>query len=771
MKKLILLLLLGLVTVPGIADHPANTLNILLIHSYHHEYPWTASQHKGFVETLQASLPEYNIVFSTEYLDTKRVKPSEAYKERFLEYITSKYQDHEPDLIYISDDNAFEFLHSRGEFRPLWNIPVVFSGLNNPHYHDGVNGENITGVYEIKDIPRTIDLAKQTSSTDKIIFLGDGGTTDRAIDDWIKTRPEQKDITHIQQAEIEKVLDSLNSIKPTVIVLTTIGGMRDSSDNLLPLQDIIHSIASTGHKILVMEDAYLHPGILGGYITSGHMQGTTAANLAVRILKGESAEDLKPIINGQSELVLDWNMLQESGLDLDNALFKTAQIINKPLALFEQHSKIIRWLLIFVGALLVIIAIFAYNTRLKNRLLNEQRRDCLTGLGNRIKLLQDIDKMDNPYLAVLNINDFKVINNLYGLEIGDAIIASYADQTLSRIGKRSCLYRLSGDRLGILRNVTTSPQDFGTHIGNLINHIQSNRYSVGELDINLTITAGISGGDKALLIPRAEQALQQAKENNKPYVLINGSTDHTKKQKENIFWAQKLHSALEEDRIIPFFQPILNNKTGQILEHEALVRLIDDDGNIVSPSFFLNAAKRTRQYEQLTHAMIKQAVARIKKHSASISINFTVEDIRNKRTVRYLKEAISQHGIADKIIIELTESEGIENYGEVANFIDEIKRLGCRISIDDFGSGYSNFTHLIHLNADYLKIDGSIIKDILTDKDSELVAQSIVDFAKCLNMKTIAEYVDSLEVLKKVTTLGVDYSQGYFIGEPDLELH
>jgi EAL domain-containing protein (putative c-di-GMP-specific phosphodiesterase class I) len=768
MKRLFVLLLLGLITVPGITGNKADSINILLIHSYHQEYPWTVSQHNAFVETLQASLPEYNIVFSTEYLDTKRVEPSGAYKKSFLQYLASKYKDHVPDLIYTSDDNAFDFLHS-GEFRLLWKSPVVFSGLNNPHYHDDFSEENITGVYEIKDIVRTLELAKQLSSTDNIIFLGDGGTTDRAIDNWIKTRPEQSDITHIQQAEIGKVLDELNSIKPTVIVLTTIGGMRDRSGHLLSLQETIHTIAGTGHKILVMEDAYLHPDILGGYITSGHMQGATAAKLALRIIKGQYAKDLKPVINDQSELVLDWNMLQELDLHLDKALLKTARVINKPLPLLKQHHKIIKWLLIFVCVLLVIIAIFAYNARQKNRLLNEQRIDHLTGLGNRIKLLQDIEEMYNPYLAVININDFKVINNLYGLEIGDAIIASYAHQTHNRIGKKCSLYRLSGDRLGILQNVITSPQSFGAHIGRIINYIQSNQYSVGELDINLTITAGISGGNKALLIPRAEQALQQAKESNKPYVIINGSTDNTKKQKENIFWAQKLHSALEEDRVIPFFQPIVNNKTGRILEHEALVRIIDEDGSIVSPFFFLNAAKTTRQYEQLTHSMIKQAVGKVKKQSSSISINFTVEDIRNKKTVHYLKEEISQHNVADRVIIELTESEGIENYSEVAKFIDEIKQLGCRVSIDDFGSGYSNFTHLIHLNADYLKIDGSIIKDILTDKDSELVAQSIVDFAKCLNMQTIAEFVDSREVLEKVTALGVDYSQGYFIGKPDPE--
>lgn len=769
MKKLILLLLLGLVTTPGVAADKAEHLDVLLVHSYHQDYPWTVSQHQAFIKTLQAAMPEHNIVFSTEYLDTKRVEPTKAYKKSFLQYLVSKYKDHVPDLIYTTDDNALDFIDSQGF--SLWQkSPIVFSGLNNPSEQRNNRNNNVTGVYEIKDISETLSLARQIASlTDSIIFLGDGGTTDLAIDKRISPRLKQAGITHIHQADIEKVLDTLNSIEPSVIVLTTVGGMHDSSGQLLSLQQIINTIAATGHKILVMEDTYLLPGVIGGYITSGNLQGATAAKLALRIIKGASAEDIKPVVDSRSELVLDWNMLQKLNQPLDEPLLKTARIINKPLPFLQNNPYITRWLLVFVGVLLIIIVGFIYNSRQKNRLLNEQRIDRLTGLGNRVKLLQDIEKTQTPCLAIIDINNFKVINNLYSIKIGDAILVSYAHQISEQLGNEATLYRMAGDRFAILRGVTIAPKEFAIRIEQIINHIQSNQYSFGDLEINLTVTAGISGKNKELLIPRAEQALQQARANNKPYAITDGSTDNTSQQKENILWAQKLHSALEGDRVIPFFQPIVNNKTGQILEHEALVRIIDKDGSIISPCFFLDAAKTTRQYEQLTHTMIKQVLDKIKKCSASISINFTVEDIRNDKTVRYLKQEISQNDVANRVIIELTESEGIENYSEVAKFIDDIKKLGCRVSIDDFGSGYSNFTHLIHLNADYLKIDGSIIKDILTDKGSELVAQSIVDFAKRLNMETIAEVVDSQEVLEKVTALGIDYSQGDFIGKPDPE--
>jgi len=154
----------------------------------------------------------------------------------------------------------------------------------------------------------------------------------------------------------------------------------------------------------------------------------------------------------------------------------------------------------------------------------------------------------------------------------------------------------------------------------------------------------------------------------------------------------------------------------------------------------------------------------------SISLNFTVEDIRNHETVRFFKDKLSEYNVADRVVVELIESEGIENYEEVSRFIAEIKALGCRVAIDDFGTGYSNFTHLMHLNADYLKIDGSIIKRINDDRNSELVTRTLVDFARRLGMETVAEYVHSQAVQDKVVALGVDYSQGFFLGKPGPEL-
>jgi len=191
-----------------------------------------------------------------------------------------------------------------------------------------------------------------------------------------------------------------------------------------------------------------------------------------------------------------------------------------------------------------------------------------------------------------------------------------------------------------------------------------------------------------------------------------------------------------------------------------------DDGEVISPFFFLEAAKSRRHYASLTKRMIEKTFQAMIDKDVTVSINFTVEDIRDKGTISFFKQKLNEYQVADKIIIELTESEGIENYHEVAEFITSVKELGCRVAIDDFGTGYSNFMHLIHLNVDYLKIDGSIIQNIVTDKNSEIIVKTIVDFTYQLGIETIAEFVDSQELLDKVIELGIDYSQGYFLGKP-----
>ena len=749
-------------------------LDIVVIHSYHQDYPWTARQYQGFTRTLSHALPDYDINYSVEYLDTKRVEPSPDYSRKFLHYLRAKHRDDAPDLIYVTDDNAMNFMLDSG-VQAFPGTPVVFSGVNNLSLAGTLDRQHITGVFERKGVARSIELVRQIRpGTKRIIFLGDGGPTDQAIAARVREvshRYTGLEIVRIGKSSLKDLRQALQTAGTGVVIVTTIGGVHDTSGRVLELDEIMRVITGTGRMVLVMEDAYLFPGVLGGYVTTARLQGESAARLAIRIIRGEAVSSIDPVMESPGELVFDWNTLQHFGIQLDDALLARATIINQPLPFLERYPRLVRWALgVFAAVTVLVIGAFIFVTRRKNRLIRKQTTDDLTGLPNRTRLLQDAGAMTSPYFAVIDINNFKAINSFYGLDIGDAVLIAVSQEIMRLLPDRARLYRMGRDQFGVLADCAMHFTAFTQLIGTIVEALRHNHLAIGEPEIHLTASAGISGDESTSLIAGAEQALTMARERNEGYAIDEDALENAERQKQNILWANKLSTALEEGRIRPFFQPIIHNASGRRNKYEALVRLIDEDDSIVAPFFFLEAAKRTRQYALLTRAMIEQSLCMLGDRPISVSLNFTVEDIRNPETVRFFKQKLSEYKVAGRVVVELIESEGIENYEEVSRFIAEIKALGCRVAIDDFGTGYSNFTHLMHLNADYLKIDGSIIKCINEDRNSELITRTLVDFARRLGMETIAEYVDSQAVLDKVTELGVDYSQGFFLGKPGPEL-
>ncbi|MFQ5642680.1 MAG: EAL domain-containing protein [Thiogranum sp.] len=770
MQRVIFVLMLAM---PALTAEAAarERLEVVVIHSYHQDYPWTALQHAGFTGALSRALPEYDINFSVEYLDTKRVMPSSAYLQTFRAYLQAKHHDDLPDIIYVTDDNAMNFVLETG-VQSFQATPVVFSGVNNLALARTLDRQHITGVFERKGVERSIRLVQQVRpETERIIFLGDGGPTDQAIGARIREvshRYTGLEIVRIGRSSLDELLEALRTAGPGVVIVTTIGGVRDTGGRVLELDEIMKLITDTGRMVLIMEDAYLFPGVLGGYVTTARLQGETAARLATRIVHGEAVSLVEPVTESPGELVFDWNALQRFGVRPGADFLHGAKIINQPRPFLERHPLLVRWALgIFIAVTVIVIAIFIFITRRKNRIIREQTTDDLTGLPNRTRLLQDTLTMSAPRFAVIDINNFKAINTFYGLDTGDAVLVAVSQEIAHLLPDGVRLYRMGRDQFGVLADRSLDFGSFKQLVAKIVETLRHNHLPIGEPEIHLTASAGISGRESTSLIAGAEQALHMARDRNEGYAVDEDALEDAERQKQNILWANKLSTALEAGRIRPFFQPIIHNASGRRDKYEALVRLIDEDGSVVTPFFFLEAARRTRQYAMLTRAMIEQSLGMLGDRSISISLNFTVDDIRNHETVRFFKNKLHEHDVAERVVVELIESEGIENYAEVSRFIAEIKALGCRVAIDDFGTGYSNFTHLMHLNADYLKIDGSIIKRINGDRNSELVTRTLVDFARRLGMETVAEYVDSQAVLDKVTALGVDYSQGFFLGKPE----
>jgi diguanylate cyclase (GGDEF)-like protein len=395
----------------------------------------------------------------------------------------------------------------------------------------------------------------------------------------------------------------------------------------------------------------------------------------------------------------------------------------------------------------------------------------LTGLPNRLSLLKKMIKDGDVALLILNIDDFKEINDFYGHEVGDQILIEFSLRLKKMFNEENkiALQHLGADEFSLLFIQKPSLSEFIIFIQQLVIDVEKMIYFYENNELGIRVTLGASYQKEGAL-EKADIALKSAKKQKKSYLIYDEKLNVEKQYKNNMEWVKKLKYAMETDNIVPFFQAIFDNKSNEVVSYECLIRLINKDGEVITPYSFLTIARKSRLYSQLTKIMIRKSCQYFEYLNFDFSVNLSVEDILDKETVEYIKMNIEKYHVSKKIVFEILESEGIENYGEISLFIKEMKLLGCRIAIDDFGSGYSNFEHLLKLDIDYIKIDGSLIKNLDTDINAQMVVETIIDFAEKLNILTIAEFVHNEAILKKVKELNVNRTQGFFLAEPKAEI-
>ncbi len=424
------------------------------------------------------------------------------------------------------------------------------------------------------------------------------------------------------------------------------------------------------------------------------------------------------------------------------------------------------------GAIIEYLAIRHEITELieqRKNLTTIATQDPLCIVGNRYKLNLDINQHIVNNIAVIDIDKFSQINDFYGHKLGDEVIIKFSKLLQENLTNEFELYRLHSDKFAI-HNYTLSSDRFT----NFIIHLNAKMIeSVIETDVksfDIVTTSGISSCDKDVILSTAEMVNKYAKNISKKVLSYSPDLRIEEKFENNIKWTEKVKKALNENRIITFYQPIYNNVTNQIEKYETLVRLKDTDGSIISPFYFLDIAKSSGQYIEITKIVIQKSFEKFKDLDIEFSINLTIEDILDDEVSLYLENMLSEYKIAHKVVLELVESEGIEEFETVQKFIQKVKFLGCKVAIDDFGTGYSNFEYLAKLQADYIKIDGSMIKNINNDENMKEIVKTIINFSKKMDYKTIAEFVATEEISNTIKELQIDYSQGYYIGVPQEEL-
>jgi len=397
-----------------------------------------------------------------------------------------------------------------------------------------------------------------------------------------------------------------------------------------------------------------------------------------------------------------------------------------------------------------------------------------TKLPNRAALENDLKKMNDPLVIVCSIDGYDELLEFYSFDAINKMEEEFARICIKCIALESESYTFYHTNSGIftialdLSNNDDLTKEKLTELSQeFCDEVRSQSIKFDDYEFTPLITLGISVAEKSPY-ENAITAMYKAQKKRVPFLFADDVMELAYKEiRNNIVWIKKIKLALEEDRFLPYFHPIHNNKTDTIDKYECLIRMIDVDGEIISPYHFLDISKRAKYYHQLTRLMFDKSFRVFAKRKEKFSINLSGGDIENADIRAHILNALEkQPNVAKRLIFELLEDESFISLPILKSFIADIKQFGVRIAIDDFGSGYSNFKRIMEFQPDILKIDGSLIQNIGIDPYSLNIVSTIQSFAEKSGLITVAEFVETESIYKCVSKLGIDYSQGYYFSEP-----
>jgi diguanylate cyclase (GGDEF)-like protein len=433
---------------------------------------------------------------------------------------------------------------------------------------------------------------------------------------------------------------------------------------------------------------------------------------------------------------------------LDTAFKNFKTKLNDDLKKFEILSYILAGFIIGLILLLIIYVVKLDRNIKEVYFLLEH--DSLTNLKNRYKLNQDIKGKDVT-LILFNIDKFKNINDHFGNEIGDKILkqlASLLKYSFKEIFKEVEVYRVGADDFAVVLEDIKDLNKLKEIVEDIIFYLENIEFKIDDISLNINLSAGIA--NKEPYLENADIALKNVKKDIKEKVAI-----YKEKMKKdiliNIQKSNEIRDAIKNNQIILYFQPIFDREI-KIFKYEVLSRIIIKN-KIFGISSYLDILKENKMYHKVTEIILNESLRNLMKYpNLNLSINLSIEDILNKEIVKFIKEKFSDEKIASRVTFEILESE-VKDYEILKTFIADMKQYGITFAIDDFGSGYSNFSRVLNLEVDYLKIDGSLIKNIDSDKNSRLIVETIVDFAKKSGKKTIAEFIHSKKIFEITKSL------------------
>ena len=442
-----------------------------------------------------------------------------------------------------------------------------------------------------------------------------------------------------------------------------------------------------------------------------------------------------------------------------------------------------------VGAVMVCSDV-SHTRRLALQLAHQVSHDALTNLTNRSAFEQRLDQLlegihpgETHALLYIDLDQFKVVNDTCGHTAGDELLRQLAQVLLDCIRRTDVLARLGGDEFGILLincdlahasatadKIRQAVKDFRFAWINSVFEIGA---SIGVVEINA------DNLNASTIMSSADLACYAAKDSGRNRVHIYQKTDDVLLQRHGeMHWIGLIAQALEEGRFVLYRQPICplpETCQGKAHHWEILLRMKDSDGAIIPPNFFIAAAERYNKMQRIDRWVIYNVFAALASgafesgdHSRHLlAINLSGSTLSDESVLTFIQET-GQHFNIDftQICFEITETVAISNLSKATTFIRELKRLGCQFSLDDFGSGLSSFGYLKNLPVDYIKIDGSFVKDMASDPIDRAMVEAITQIGHVMQIKTVAEWVEDQATLDMLATLGVDFAQGFHLGKP-----
>ena len=419
--------------------------------------------------------------------------------------------------------------------------------------------------------------------------------------------------------------------------------------------------------------------------------------------------------------------------------------------------------------------------------------DQLTGLANRREFEKRLEEAvvdarmskHTHALCYLDLDRFKIVNDTCGHVAGDELLRQVSTLLQNSVRKTDVLARLGGDEFALL--LYNCPLESALRVAQQLQESinifrfawQEKPFSIGVSIGIVTINEQTTNVDKVLNDADAACYAAKNKGRNRVHLYEANDVDLTQ-QRLDMLWVARIERAIADDQFCLYYQPIapLNANLATGFHYEVLLRLVDDNGELISPMAFLPTAERCNLMPSVDRWVISTFFTWLSDSSSGIlrkplnlksiyAINLSGATVNDDQFIDFLKEQLSIHQIPTALIcFEITETVAIANLGKAAGLIKDLKSLGCRFALDDFGSGMSSFAYLKSLPVDYLKIDGAFVKDIADDPIDFAMVEAFNRIGHVMGLQTIAEYVANDSILQKVRSLGVDYAQGYFIAKP-----